>query len=103
MSLLRRLLAFLTRHQSQRSNSRSTQEALPGPPAAQSTSMFHGVGTVTIVGGTFIVIGKFICAPLDKYQTVPAADPDTPTSNRQTKNIPSAGTQTDERRLGEAT
>ena len=54
------LQRFLARRQSQRSMSQSTQEAQP-LQAAPSTSIFHGVGTVTINGGTFILIGKRIC------------------------------------------
>jgi len=69
MNLLRRFLAFLTRRPQQPAG-QPTQEAHPQQQAAPSIGMFHGVGTLTIIGGTFIVIGKRIAgnrALLDKY------------------------------------
>jgi len=56
MNLLQRLLAFFTRR----------RRAQPPPPqqATPSTNMFHQVGTMTIIGGTFttIVIGRCTCS-----------------------------------------
>jgi len=60
MNLLQRLLAFLTHRRPQQSASQLTQEAHP-QQAVPSTSIFHGVGTLTIFGGTFLVIGRCIC------------------------------------------
>ena len=76
---------------------------------APLTSIFHGVGTLTIIGGTFIVIGKRIAGNrvlLDKYQTVSAANLETPTSSRERENNATSGTQandSNERRPGVAT
>jgi len=57
MNLLQGLLTFLAHRWPQQSASPPTQEAHP-QQAAPLTSIFHGVGTLTIFGGTFIVIGK---------------------------------------------
>ena len=97
MNFLQRLRAFFTRRRSQESASQSTQDIHPSPQAAPSTSVFHGVGTLTIIGGTFIVIGKRIwCrnhALSDKYQTAPAADIETPTSSRERESTTPSGAQ----------
>ena len=57
MEFLQRLLAFITRRR--QSTGQSTTGTHP-PQAASTTSMFHGVRTVFIIGGTFttIVNGK---------------------------------------------
>jgi len=56
MKFLKRLLTFITRRRPQ-SPSQATTETHP-PQAASSTNMFHGIGTVNIIGGTFFMIGK---------------------------------------------
>jgi len=57
MGFLQRLLTFITRRR--QSTNQSTTETHP-PQTVSMTSMFHGVRTVFIIGGTFttIVNGK---------------------------------------------
>jgi len=61
MGFLQRVLAFIVRR---RPTSQSTEQVAPS-----STYMFHGVSTVTIIGGTFIMIGRLLhhWALLDNY------------------------------------
>ena len=62
----------------------------PQAASGSSTNLFHGVGTVNIIGGTFFMIGKLHLLPhyalLDNYQAVPSIDPgvNTPTTGTQT-------------------
>jgi len=58
MDFLQRLFTFITRRRPRRSTNLSTTETHPQQAAASPNSMFYGVRTVNIFGGTFIVIGK---------------------------------------------
>ena len=99
MDSLQRFRAFITRRRPQQSTTQSTgTETHPAP------TMFRGVGTVNIIGGTFIIFGKLQLLPhralLYNCPAVPSIDPRSTT--HEGMNAPSTtGTQTsdiDERR-----
>ena len=86
MRFLQRLLTFLTcRH--------SAREKNP-PQAVLSTSIFNGVGSVTIIGGTFIVNGTPHAPSYFFPHRIESIDPGTPTYDSEGVNVPTtAGTQ----------
>jgi len=81
MSFIRRLLAFLTCCQLGLQLEQSAdQPTSHSSQAVPSRGMFHNVGTVIIVGGTFIMQSSKPCLLLViyKYSTLTSADLGTP-------------------------